>query len=434
MSDKLLLLNLAPWPTLLSLVRQEPQKWVVWGKLPRNVHAGFSELGVEVVDETLPKPFHGSELPAWIRKFGKGIVVPSLGQPLPTRWPIIRHIASMSMPVFAAGHGRIALIQDIPPTDAFTWSLEAGAETAITQSAPHTDYSCVRADLLGDLLLTIPAIRAISRLGSTRLIIRQEWMPWMHELLPHCDISGLQLVPWSNPCWEPAKTVVDLSPPDWASPLTPAIARAIPAREHIRTVPGRGLSEMVALSIGLQVVWPEQGCRKSGYGVFIPSGSSLERMLPAAYWRHALRHLSEVLNIESWIGIDPDKQIAHEKWPEIPEVRWVKGYREPSFLIGLIAEAGIVAGVSTALTHLAALCGTAALVVEHPTTVPGMYRAPVPYIEYVRPATPWWRDEPSEEDFERAIREQPDTYGFVGDEWYRTVDQRISNLVSRAKE
>jgi len=434
MSHKFILLNLAPWPTLLSLVRHEPRDWMVWGGLPKNVQRRFADMGVEICEEPLPRPFHRGKLPEWCRHYGGGFVIPALGQPLPTRWPIVRHVASLGTPVYVAKQGTMARVFDIPATDAFTWALDStGNETEATCD-PYFDFSCVRADLLGDLLLVVPALKALARRGTIRLIIRQEWSGWIKELLPESDVLGLQLAPWSNPLLESAKTAVDLSPPDWASPLTPAIARAVPAKVHVKMAKGNSLSDMLAQAFDVRVDWPSHRARKGGYGVFIPSGSSLERLLPEHYWRYAIRRISESMGIQSWINLDPDDLTCFEKWPEVAAITKVTGYLEPASLIEMTRDATMVFGVSTALTHLASLCGTSSLVIEHPTTVPGIYRAPIRWASYIRPEKAWWRDDPTDEDVSRAIKEPDFTYGFDGDEWPRAIEQAIAQTFSTGGE
>jgi len=428
MQDKLILLNLAPWPTLLSLVRSEPCNWSVWGSLPASVCSRFRKLGIEVRDEALPRPFHRAELPEWVRSSCRGIVVPALGQPLPTRWPIVRRVSSIQEPVYVARHGEIMPVAQIPRTDAFTWALDAGNETSKPESKPSVNFACVRADLLGDLLLTIPALHALAERGSIRLFIREEWTGWMKALFPdEFEVQGLHLAPWGATSFDSAETSIDLSPPDWPSPLTPAIARAIPANKHIRLKGNGSLSEIVALSLGLQVNWPDRKPDTGGYGVFIPTGSSLERMLPDDYWRYAIQCVSKAMNVRSWKILDPDDRYRVESMGGISAFERLTGYQEPSELIELVRGAAILVGVSTALTHLAVLTGTPALVVEHPTTLSRVYRAPVPFIRYIRPSSPWWCDNPSDEDVDRAMTEPANTYGFLPGEWHSAIEHAVTN-------
>src|SRR2546427_9536584 len=242
MPDKFVLINLAPWPTLLSLVRRAPHEWIIWGALPGPVRSRLEAMGVEVDDETLPRPFHRAELPGWVRASHRGVVVPALGNPLPTRLPIVRRVAMTGAPVYVARHGsQMMRAPEIPSTDAFTSALDSGEEQAAPTSPSSIDFACVRADLLGDLLLVLPALTALAAAGSIRLIVREEWSDWMKQLLPAgCEVQGLRLAPWGPPTFESAETSVDLSPPGWRSPLTPAIARAVPAKTHIRLTGGGG--------------------------------------------------------------------------------------------------------------------------------------------------------------------------------------------------
>jgi hypothetical protein len=315
---------------------------------------------------------------------------------------------------------------EIPSTDAFTWALERNDETAELKHPPSTEFSCVRADLLGDLLLALPALTALAEKGSIRLVIREEWREWMEQLLPAgCKAHGLQLAPWNFPVFESAETSVDLSPPGWNSPLTPALARAIPAKKHLNLAAGNGLSEMIALTLGLNIQWP---CRKPGssaYGVLVPTGSSLERRLPDDYWSYAVRRISQAMGVHTWTVVNPDNPLSSSLLRQIPNAQPLTEWQKPRALIELTRKAAVVVGVSTALTHLAALTGTPALVVEHPTTAPEMYRAPVPFVRYIRPANPWWCDNPSNDDVERAMTEPENTYGFARGEWRDAVDQII---------
>jgi len=428
MPDRFVLLDLAPWPTLLSLVRHAPRDWIVWGTLPRAVGVRLAAIGVEIRDQPLPQPFHQAELPEWIRKPHRGIVVPALGNPLPTRWPVVRRLATMDTPVFVARHGRIERVPEIPSSDAFTWALDHGGELAAAAPASSVDFACVRADLLGDVLLAVPALTALAATGSMRLIVREEWTGWMKHVLPAgCRVQGLGLAPWALPVFEPAATSVDLSPPGWRSPLTPAIARTIPAATHTRLGPGGSLSDMLAATLGLDVRWPARKQERGTHGVLVPTGSSLERLLPAERWTYAVERASSVMRIASWTILDPDGTSDPTLARVIPHASVLTGWQPPAALIDMIRSAAVVVGVSTALTHLAALTGTPALVVEHPTTVPAMYRAPVEFVRYLRSSRPWWRDDPSDDDVERAMAQPDDTYGFVTGEWRYAIDKALAH-------
>jgi hypothetical protein len=317
---------------------------------------------------------------------------------------------------------------EIPPTDAFTWALDSSEEPTPAAAQSSVEFACVRVDLLGDLLLAMPALKTLAAAGSIRLIIREEWMDWMMHLLPAgCSVQGLRLAPWDLPSFESAETSVDLSPPGWRSVLTPAIARTVPARNHLRLTHGGTLSEMIALALGLEVHWPGRRPTFGSYGVLVPMGSSFERLLPEDYWTCAVQRLSHAMGIHSWTILDPDHQLSPDLLQQIPDSKLLAGRQEPNTLIDLLGGAAVVAGVSTALTHLAALTGTPALVVEHPTTVPEMYRAPVPFIRYIRPTKPWWCDDPSDDDVDRAMAEPDNTYGFVQGEWRDAIEEAIAH-------
>lgn len=139
----------------------------------------------------------------------------------------------------------------------------------------------------------------------------------------------------------------------------------------------------------------------------------------------AIRRVSQVMGVRSWTIIDPDDRCPLGM-RDIPNTRLLTGRQEPKMLIDLVRGAAVVVGVSTALSHLAALTGTPALVVEHPTTLPEMYRAPVSFVRYIRPAKPWWIDNPSNDDVDRAMAEPDNTYGFVDGEWRDAIEKAIA--------
>src|SRR5262249_31038910 len=161
----------------------------------------------------------------WARASHRGFVVPALGNPLPTRWPVVRRAATTGAPVYVARHGQMTRAPEIPLTDAFTSVLDSADELAELAAPPtpsSVDFACVRDDLLGDLLLALPALTELAASGSVRLIVREEWSDWMKQLLPAgCEVQGLRLAPWDPPEFQSAETSVDLSPPGWRSPLTP---------------------------------------------------------------------------------------------------------------------------------------------------------------------------------------------------------------------
>jgi len=436
MNRKLVLLDLAPWPSLLSLVRHDPREWIVWGALPAPVLSAFERLGVEVRDEPLPRPFHRAPLPVLLADVARGVVVPALGHPLPSRWPIVRRLTAEGLPVFVARHGRVEAAPPVPTNDAFAWALDRLEQPPVYSSSTAPEIACVRADLLGDLLLTVPALAAAAEWHPLRLYVRQEWVEWMMRLLPaRCETRGLRLVPWDGSTFDPAALAIDLSPPGWTSPLTPAIARAIPARSHVRlsgSNPHAGLSELLASELDLTVGWPDRKTQRGSVGVLVPTGSSLERHLPAADWAGAVERVSAAVGVRDWLVLDPDGMVDPGLRAALPGVRVLTGRQSPETLIDLMGGAAIVVGVSTALTHLAALTGTPAIVLEHPTTVPGLYRAPVNFVEYVRPARPWWRSDPTDDDVARALMEPSNSYGFQDGEWLRAIDTAIDRVMAEA--
>lgn len=428
--NRRVLLGLAPWPTLLSLVRNAPHEWIVWGSLPLALTSRLRLMGAEVRHEALPQPLHSAVIPEWLYSKSNGVVVPALGHPLPTRWPIVRKLSTLGIPVFVASHGQMSLAPPPPRSDAYTWALETGKEQATPSSLPVWDFTCVRMDLLGDLLLAVPALTALAEEVSICLITREEWHDWMSELLPpRCTVQALRLVPWKPLPFDVAKTVVDLSPPGWRSPLTPAVARTIPAMTRMCLTHGHSLAEMTASALRVQPDWPTVGSRPSTVGVLVPCGSSSERWIPEADWVDAIERVSRIFDLRSWTILDPEKRLSSGFASRIPQAHRLLGYRQPHALLELLRNAAVVLGVSTALTHLAALCGTRAIIVEHPTTLPGVYRAPVPYVRYVRPTNPWWREDPSNDDVERALAEPNNTYGFLQNEWGESIERAASQLL-----
>lgn len=432
MGDKFLLPVLAPWPTLLSLVHRRPHEWVIWGELPPQVARWFGSLGVEVNGTPVPRPFHRGELPRWIRRSWRGIVVPALGAPLPSRWPVLRRLAELSCPLFVASHGTIARApRTIPPADAFTWAIDRlGHPPEMTADARGEAWTAVRADLLGDLMLSLPAIASLSERYPVRLVVRQEWMEWM-ELLAGANVRvhGLALENWVPPALEPSAAVLDMSPPGWSSPLTPALARAVPAGTH-RRIHARGdrdgLSAMIACELGLEVFWPSQSARPSDVGLIVPGGSSGERRLPLHFWIEATQRVAAVRGVRRWIVCVLNEDDGATLAAALPNAQLLSGRQSAQHMIGLCRGASVVLAVSTAFAHLAALTGTAAITIEHPTTIPWLYRVPQPFMRYLRPEHPWWSDDPTESDLERAFAVPEDSYGFLPDEWLRQLDLALA--------
>lgn len=429
---KLLLLALAPWPTLLSLVRSRPRLWVVWGTLPPLVARRFGSLGIEVRSDPLSVPFHRGEMPRWLRQAWRGIVVPALGSPLPSRWPVLRHLAHLSSPLYVASHGTVARAPyPIPSDDAYSWALDRLEYPPTALSGPSDDtFTCVRADLLGDVLLSLPALASLGAMRPLRLIVRNSWLDWARLLLPtNVQVRGVLLEPWMQPTFDSTMTAVDLSPPGWRSPLTPALARSVPARAHLRITkrrPHDGLSAMIATEFDTDTSWPECSVRPSDVGMIVPGGSSYERELPLSYWGDAAKRLSDVMRVTQWIVLDTGNGQAAALASTLPNARALLYPQPPQRILSLYKHTCVVLGVSTAITHLGALTGTPSLVVEHPTTVPWLYRAPAPFVRYIRPERPWWCDDPTDFDLDRAFDEPAESYGFLPEEWCRQLDEALA--------
>jgi hypothetical protein len=432
MSDTFLLPALAPWPTLLSFVSRRPRRWVIWGELPPRIARRFESLGVEVDATPLPRPFHRGELPPFVRRSWRGIVVPALGAPLPSRWPVLRRLAELSCPLFVASHGTISRApRRIPPFDAFAWALD---RLQAPPDAPSGQcdgaWTCVRADLLGDLLLSLPAIASLAGTHPVRLAVRQEWTAWVELLAgPNVSPRGLTLEPWTPPAFEACTTALDMSPPGWRSPLTPALARAVPAKVH-RRIGHRGqrdgLSAMIGRELGLDVSWPSQSPRRSDIGLIVPGGSSGERLLPVDVWIEAARRVSGAMGITQWTVCVLNEKDGAALAAALPNARLLCGRQTARLVVDTCRSAAVVLGVSTAIPHLAALTGTPALIVEHPTTIPWLYRAPVPFVQYLRPEHPWWCDDPTDADLDRAFAIPADTYGFLPGEWLRQIEEALA--------
>ena len=179
------------------------------------------------------------------------------------------------------------------------------------------------------------------------------------------------------------------------------------------------------------VTWRDQSIRRSDIGLIVPGGSSGERAISPAYWSYTAERLRREMGVTQWMILDTDGSADTLK---IPNARTLLCPQPPSYLLDLCRSACVIVGVSTSITHLAPLTGTPALVIEHPTTLPWLYRAPVPFVRYMRPQNPWWRENPSEQDLDRALA-GPDTgpnesYGFLPGEFELQVDQEVSHLAA----
>lgn len=433
---RFLLLALAPWPTLLSLIRKHPDDWTIWGSLPPLVAEEFELLGAEIRSDPLPKPFHRTELPDWVRRPWRAIVVPALGNPLPSRLPALRHLAQLGSPLFVASHDRIEKAPSpLVGADPFSWAFDRLDQPPERTSIPIPrggPIACVRGDLLGDILLTLPALIALGAANTVRVITRNNWLEWLKLLMPEgTEFHGISFSPWVTPVFAPAAISVDLSPPGWPSPLTPGLARSVPAHDHrciSRRLNQDGLSAMVAAEFGLTVSWPVRSQRESRIGMAITGGSSGERAFPAGRWAHMLDCASRILAIRQWLLLDTGDGLAAAVASAMRDATVLDYPQPPADILSLCKSAALVLGVSTGITHLAALTGTPSVVVEHPTTVPGLYRALVPFVHYVRPECPWWVDDPACTHWDRALANPEDSYGFETGELERQLEEALLRL------
>ena len=431
-----LLLALAPWPVLLRIVHLNKGCWQVWGSVPGVVAEYLREVGATLLDDPLPRPLHRHILPDSVRHCRwSRIVVPALGHPIPTRWPVIRHMAMLGAPLFVSSDGELHEIppDSIPQSDPYTWALDRLLGPAAVASSPLTDETVtIRADLLGDIVLAIPALAALSKRRPTRIVTREVWVPWLCALMRHSliGVTGLRMDPWNEPVLPACTEVVDMSPADNSSPLTPALAHATAASRRIKLgapISGMGLAQMLAEKLGVDIEWPPASAVGGSLGLLLPSGSSWERRLPPECWI-AIRNLATAeLGVTQWIvaGVpDDDPFIAKGYFRGMSLAPYPL---DPAEFVPLARQARIVIGVSSGLTHVASINGTPTVILEHPTTVAGLYRVPYPYVRYIRPSQPWWRSQPSNSDLPMAFT-QADSFGFRANELLESVAVELAAL------
>ena len=430
-----LLLALAPWPVLVRIVTSNAGPWCLWGSVPDAVAVKLADVGVVFLADPLPAPFHRHEIPAvvsgtrWAR-----VVVPALGHPLPTRWPVLRHLAaSLTAPLFVSTNGALSRVEhgSIPAADAYTWALDRVLEPAAEPGAafPSDTTVAVRADLLGDVVLACPALDAFSRVRPTTVVTRTEWVPWLEALAAprHLRTLGISIDPWHRPSLPPCERVVDMSPAESRSPLTRAIARSVPAVERFEiTADQSGASLSIRLACALGVVVECTAARSgSGPGLLLPGASSWERALPTRDWANLVRSASAAFDIRHWTVAGLPAAAAEA----FPGMRLAPHPLSPTQFLEFVRQAPLVIGTSSGLAHVAAVAGARTIVVEHPTTVSGLYRVPSAHAQYLRSAAPWWSDSPSPSAVEQAFG-AADTYGFGPDELQSLVERALGDLRS----
>lgn len=402
--------------------------------MPPIVGRVLESRGVEVLDEPLPSPFHMAALPGWVRARWSDVTIPSLGHPLPNRLPIAKHLAPLGAPLRVSHGERVSRLDErlLDAPDAFTWAFERMAADPSAPAAPDADVACVRLDLLGDLLLAAPALRgAVARAGVS-VVCRSEWLRWVElddVLGTTVRTCGVDVHAWREPTLAPARTVVDLSPPGWSSPLTPAVARATPASER-RCVPADAaaatLAGQAAAALGVDsVATPRRTTPVGDVGLLIAGGSSGERWMPAATWRMLLERAGGAFDIARWLVTADGDEAALAS--ELPGTEALPFPIDPRVFAALLGRTRLFVGTSTGLAHLATVAGVPGIVVEHPTTRAGWYRVADANVAYVRAARPWWTESPTEDDVRRALQSR-ESYGFGPGEWEAAIDRAIGQL------
>jgi hypothetical protein len=431
-----LLLALAPWPVLLRILHRNKGCWQVWGSVPGVVSEYLRERGVTVLDDSLPRPLHRHTLPDSIsHQRWSRIIIPALGHPIPTRWPVIRHMATLGARLFVSSDGELHEIpQDrIPQSDPYTWALDRLFGPTSVVSGPVVDETVtIRADLLGDIVLAIPALAALAQRRPTRVVTREVWVPWLRALMCHSPIgvTGLRMDPWHEPVLPACTEVVDMSPADNSSPLTPALVHATAASRRVKLdapVPGVGLAQMLAEKLDVDIDWPPVSMTEGSLGLLLPSGSSWERSLPPESWLEIRDLATAEFGVTQWMiaGVpDHDPMIAGGRLRGMSLAPYPL---DPTEFIHLARQARIVIGVSSGLSHAASISGTPTLVIEHPTTIAGLYRIPSAHARYIRPSQPWWQSQPTDSDLLMAFT-QADSYGFRANELLESVAAELAML------
>lgn len=434
-----LLLATAPWPVLVRIVTTRPGPWTVWGEVPAAVTDFLDSAGHTVLPVAMPSPLHHHELPGEIASTPwRSIVVPSLGHPLPTRWPIVRHLSALERTVIVSDGSSWQWIhhEDIPSTDAFTWAIDRLAgPPADPPASVETDLLCVRADLLGDVLLAWPAVEAAARERRVTLLTRDYVAPWMAALAGHgIEVRGMSADEWTGePRLPAADEAADLSAPDSTWPLTPALVHAAAVRRRHRLDARRAsltLGEMLAGMLGVDLP-PAGEPRATGdrrMGILCPSGSTPERDLDASTWGRLARLAGDALGIDRWTVVGTPRDRAAAIAAAVPNASYAGLTLAPAGMLALIDAAAVALGVSTALSHLAALRRVPTIVIEHPTRVPFVSQVPGSTACYLRPSSPWWRPHPDATDIARATAAPGDSYGFVDDELTQAVEEALTRF------
>ena len=423
-----LLVALAPWPILVEVVERHQGPWTLWGPVPAAVRAHFESRQVGILPDTLLDPMHHHPLPDGIRRPWDRVVVPKLGQVGSSRWPPIRHLLQLDAPLFvASGSGLTPIERDaVPHQDPFTWALDRLAEPPAKPDRGAGGVMCVTADLLGDVLLVLPAVGAFAAREAITMVVRDEYLGWV-TILEDSAVSatGITMAPWRPPELRPVNVAVDLTPPDRRSPVTNALVHTTPAIERRTCVarqPEQSAGEMAADLLEVAPAWAAARRRPGGVGLLAACGSSAERHLPSEAWRALTAEVARRTGVRHWVIVGtPAGAQAESLAGALPSAQVAPFPMTPRALLELCDSAAVAVGISTGLTHLTALRGVPTVVVEHPKVTAGLYRVPVAHARYVRSARPWWRPDPSPDDIARALDSREDSYGFAPDEWNQVV-------------
>lgn len=435
-----LLVATAPWPILVKIVTERPGPWTVWGSVPAAVADFLTSEGHRLLDAPFPRPLHRHPLPEEVSAAPwQAIVVPALGHPLPTRWPIVRYLAGLGAPVIVSDGTSWQWVhhEDVPEHDAYTWAMDRLlAAPAEAPQEPEADLVCVRGDFLGDLVLAWPAVEAAARSRRVTLVTARHMTTWVEALatrrMAHVAVD---IDDWAGePRLPAAAEAIALSGPNASSPLTPALTHAVPAcrRAAIDEQASRSLTiaELLASALGVELA-DDEGRRArtpAGIGLLCPNGSTPERELDAAIWPSLAQLAGDRLGIDRWtiVGLPRDRAAAMAA--AIPGAVAAPFPAQPYEVIEMLDTARVTLGVSSTLTHLSALRGVSTIAIAHPTRSSAAHELPGRHVEYIRPSSPWWRAQPDATDVARARVEQGDSYGFWPGELEAAVEQAARAL------
>lgn len=433
-----LLLATAPWPVLVRIVATRPGPWTIWGSVPAAVEQSFASDGHQLLALPLPRPLHHHALPREVASEPwRTIVVPAMGHLLPTRWPLVRHLASTERPIVVSDGDSWEWIHhaDIPPTDAYTWALDRLNEPSPEPpSAPDRELVCVRADFLGDVVLTLPALEAVARQRPVTVLVRDHVAAWVTGASSaKLDVRPLEIDGWQGPPVLPsAGEVADLSRPRSTWPLSAALSHATAAQRRVAVAhaPEVTPSESLAETFGVTLSFTVAPGPTTPLGVLCPCGSTTERDMSPEAWQRVTRIAGERLGVTEWVVVGAPAPAAAAIAALVPNCRPAPFAMPPREFLTLVRGARSLVGVSSAFSHLAALQGIETLVIEHPHLRPDADRLPIETAAYVRPSSPWWRPLPASIDVARSTESWSDSYGFGPDELETSVEDAAGRLAT----